>query len=187
MKILTMCRGGNVRSVTLAYLFKYKYGIDSLACGWERNSTETNEMLFDWADLIITVEPYILEQKIPQKYHHKAKVYAIGEDIWGMALHPELIAKCDACIIADTGVHDILDHSEWPDAKSVVESNQIHSLNKLKNKEFIKLNGHVPGFTAEDIWNSLSKEGKYSIKKMMYKEKIIHDMNEFDSLNLEDE
>lgn len=179
MKILTMCRGGNVRSVTLAYLFKYKYNIDSLACGWERNSPETNEMLFEWADLIITVEPYILTEKIPNKYHYKAKVYDIGEDVWGLALHPELISKCDFCIANDLELLNVITHYEWPDTNMAVTKNQLGSLDRLKNKELLKFNGFTPGLTAEEIWDSLSKEARYAIKLLMYRDKVTDHFKEF--------
>ena len=90
MKILTMCAGGNVRSVGLKYLLKYKYGHEALACGQDANSPETIEMLCSWADHIIAVtQDYI--KFIPEKYHNKLHVYDIGVDRFGYAFHPELL------------------------------------------------------------------------------------------------
>lgn len=90
-KILVVCRGGNVRSVTIAYVLKYQYGQDALACGWEPNAPETQTMLMDWADIIIIVQAHFKEY-IPEKYWDKLRLIDTGEDIWGMSLHPQLLA-----------------------------------------------------------------------------------------------
>lgn len=97
-KILTMCAGGNVRSVGLKYLLKYKYGHESLACGQDANSPETIEMLCNWADYIVVVtEEYT--KFIPEKYHSKLFCYQIGEDRFGYAFHPELLSISDQLIV----------------------------------------------------------------------------------------
>lgn len=90
MKILCVCQGGNVRSVTLAYILKYQYGQDALAVGWEPNSTETKNLLYKWADVIILVEDQF-KKHIPKRFHKKLRVVEIGPDRWFMSLHPDLM------------------------------------------------------------------------------------------------
>lgn len=99
-KVLTMCAGGNVRSVGLKYLLKYKYGHESLACGQDSNSVETIEMLSNWADYIIVVTvDYV--KFIPEKYQGKLLCYDIGVDRFGYAFHPELLGLFNKMIIED--------------------------------------------------------------------------------------
>lgn len=57
MKILTCCFGGNVRSVGCKFVLHMKYGHDVLACGVDHNTPETIEMLCNWADYVIVMEP----------------------------------------------------------------------------------------------------------------------------------
>lgn len=92
-----MCAGGNVRSVALKYLLKYKYNHESLACGQDANSAETIELLCQWADYIIVVtQDYI--KFIPDAYKHKLFCYEIGEDKYGYAFHPDLLQLSDQLI-----------------------------------------------------------------------------------------
>ncbi len=100
LKILCICQGGNVRSATLAYLFKYKYGLDSLAASWQRNSKETLDYLCEWADIVIVVEKSFTSY-VSEKYKEKLKVYDIGPDRWGISLHPELQEILDQMIMKD--------------------------------------------------------------------------------------
>lgn len=99
-----MCAGGNVRSVGLRYILKYKYGHEGLACGQDANSPETIEMLCQWADYIIVVMPDYLKF-IPEKYHKKENgeqklfCYNVGEDRFGYAFHPELLRNFDKMIV----------------------------------------------------------------------------------------
>lgn len=96
MKILTVCQGGNVRSVMARYLLNYKYGFDALACGWEPNSAETKEMLFEWADIIIPMQAEFVD-KIPEKYRDKVQfVLDTGPDRWG--LNAELMQTVDGLL-----------------------------------------------------------------------------------------
>lgn len=97
MKILTMCRGGHVRSVGLKYRLHYlvEEGHDVLACGWESNSQETREMLYDWADYIIVMSKE-MAQYVSEKWHNKPDgtrklfCYDVGEDRFMNPFHPEL-------------------------------------------------------------------------------------------------
>jgi predicted protein tyrosine phosphatase len=89
MKVLTVCHGGNVRSVALAYVLKNLVDADALACGWSANTPETLSMLCEWADRIIIVQEHYLE-KIPKRYRDKVSVYEVGRDRWLNSLDPEL-------------------------------------------------------------------------------------------------
>jgi hypothetical protein len=102
-----MCQGGNCRSVACAYLLKYKYGMDALACSWEANSADTLKMLFQWADAIIVMEGW-MKKKVPTDYHSKVFVIDVGQDVWMNGLHPDLIAKVDiglAQIVKPARIH----------------------------------------------------------------------------------
>lgn len=93
MKVLTMCQGGNSRSVGMAFLLKYKYNIDAIACSWEKNSPETLKMLFEWADNILIMESNF-EKYIPNEYKHKIRITDVGEDVW-FSIRKDLIELCD--------------------------------------------------------------------------------------------
>jgi predicted protein tyrosine phosphatase len=90
MKVLAVCQGGNVRSVSLAFLLKYRYGIDALACSFEKNSPETISMLCSWADSIVVMEPQF-SQYIPEMFQNKIQVCNVGPDVWGNPLDPRLL------------------------------------------------------------------------------------------------
>src|SRR5262245_47933796 len=98
MKILCCCAGGNTRSVTLATLLKYHFGNhDALACSVEKNSVDTLKMLFDWSELVIAVDTEVLDYI--KQYTTKAILINIGQDKWGMSMHPDLIPL--ACSLLD--------------------------------------------------------------------------------------
>lgn len=90
MKVLCMCQGGNSRSVGCAFLLKYTYGIDALSCSWEKNSAETLDMLFGWADHIIVMEEHF-QKYIPRDFKDKLIIVDVGPDIWCNGLHPGLL------------------------------------------------------------------------------------------------
>lgn len=93
MKFLTVCQGGNVRSVGLAFVLKYKHNQDAIAASWEKNSPETKEMLYNWADYIVVMQSKFKEH-IPEQFHDKLRVVDVGEDRFGYAFHPDLQAFC---------------------------------------------------------------------------------------------
>lgn len=91
MKILTLCSQGNNRSVALRmHLNSRKH--DTLSCGIDNNSPETLEILYKWADKIITADEKML-LRIPEPYIAKAVNGEIGDDIWGRSFHQGLIDK----------------------------------------------------------------------------------------------
>lgn len=91
--VICVCQGGNSRSVACAYVLKYQFGIDALACSWEKNSPETMAMLFRWATIIIVMQAEF-RQKIPVRFQSKVLAIDVGPDVWCNGLHPELIELC---------------------------------------------------------------------------------------------
>ena len=102
MRVLTMCQGGNSRSVGCGYLLKYKYNMDAIACSWEKNTADTIKMLCEWADAIITMEASFYSY-IPEEYRKKLFIVDVGPDRWANSLHPDLIATIEK--ILDTMIH----------------------------------------------------------------------------------
>ena len=88
-KILCICRGGNIRSVSLKHTLNETGRYDALALGPEFNTPETCEMLYRWADIIIVASSE-LAKLIPQEWHVKLEVWHIGPDIWGTPWHENL-------------------------------------------------------------------------------------------------
>ena len=87
-KFITVCEGGNVRSVGLAYLLKV-HGQDAIAMSWRFNNPETLGKMFNWADYIVIMQAKFKEH-IAEIFHHKLLVVDVGEDRYGYAFHPEL-------------------------------------------------------------------------------------------------
>ena len=102
-KIVTMCQGGQVRSVGLKFLLTYRYRHEVIACGWQSNSPGTRELLFRWADYIIIMQP-CMEQHVPLIYHNredgtrKLFCFDVGPDNYGNPFHPRLLEALDAMV-----------------------------------------------------------------------------------------
>jgi predicted protein tyrosine phosphatase len=92
MKVLTMCSAGTVRSVAMAHKLKQNYGIDAVPVGHDANSQETIDMLSDWADKILVMQPKYASG-ILKKNAHKVVIADVGPDVWGNPLDPDLQAK----------------------------------------------------------------------------------------------
>ncbi len=90
MKVLTVCRGGSVRSVALGYVLKNLVKADAIACSWKHNSHDTINMLCEWADRIIVVQQHYVD-RIPEPHRNKVRVYDVGSDRWYNSLHPQLL------------------------------------------------------------------------------------------------
>ena len=56
MKIITMCRGGNVRSVAAKQILN-RLGHEVIAIGADNTNFSTKKFLFDWADIIVVMSP----------------------------------------------------------------------------------------------------------------------------------
>jgi galactitol-specific phosphotransferase system IIB component len=91
MKIVTVCKEGNNRSVTLAHLLKYKYKADVLPIGVASCSPETQKMLYEWADHIIVADVELMSL-MPDGYETKTKLWNVGPDIFPRPFNPELLA-----------------------------------------------------------------------------------------------
>lgn len=87
MKILCVCDHGNNRSVHFAHQLKYMKH-DVLTAGLIKNDPATLDMLFQWADVIITTAS---DQIIPEEYSQKVKLWDVGEDIYPRPMNPDLL------------------------------------------------------------------------------------------------
>ena len=80
-RILCTCRGGNSRSVGMAYTLKYCHGHDALACGFEGNDKKTLIMLCEWAEYIIVMRD-AFKVNIPTEFWHKTFICDVGHDTY---------------------------------------------------------------------------------------------------------
>lgn len=96
MKILTICAGGVVRSVCMAWRLKMN-GHDAIPASYDWTHDDTLELLCKWADKIMPMETRF-KDRIPEKYHSKILDSDIGPDIWGDPLTPDLVNKCTEII-----------------------------------------------------------------------------------------
>jgi predicted protein tyrosine phosphatase len=99
IKILTVCRAGLVRSVSLADVLKLHFepvDVIPVGCGsyegGKFNSDEILDYLYNWADHIIVMEEHY-KNKIPGKYLGKVLVCEVGADTYGSSKNPELLRK----------------------------------------------------------------------------------------------
>jgi hypothetical protein len=81
VKVLTVCQGGNSRSVCLAYILKRHKAHDAIAMGLEAASPATQQMLYQWADRIALTDKRFAES-IPPEFRHKLRIYDVGPDRW---------------------------------------------------------------------------------------------------------
>jgi len=87
---LCLCEGGNVRSVSLAWILKDHFHQNALAASWRWNLPETLDALYTWADYIIVMQGIFIE-KIPLFYHSKVRVADVGPDRFGNPFHQDLV------------------------------------------------------------------------------------------------
>ena len=97
MKILVTCDHGNNRSVHFAHLLKY-WDNDVIPIGLEVTTKETLDMLFDWADIIVTTAK---DQVIPKEYADKVELLDVGADTYPRPFNPELHKKAKELIFAN--------------------------------------------------------------------------------------
>lgn len=92
--IVTVCQRGNVRSVTAAQILKdMAMRSDVFAMGIETTTDETRMWLFERANTILVVGHEAVYEQIPAKYKDKTVHLNVGEDKWGQAMHPTLVAS----------------------------------------------------------------------------------------------
>jgi predicted protein tyrosine phosphatase len=94
LKFLTICEGGNCRSVAMAMQIKQHGKQDAIACGWRWTSVETLETLIKWADVLVVMEGYFLD-KLKEKGvvipdEKKVLVVDVGPDRYGHPMNMEL-------------------------------------------------------------------------------------------------
>ena len=112
MKILTVCLGGQVRSVALASALAAR-GHETRARGVVSTPAGTvlTEADCDWADLILPVEPRELplgpenhraawSESIvwQERFAARRRIANIGPDVWWTAEHPDLRLKVSAVL-----------------------------------------------------------------------------------------
>jgi hypothetical protein len=102
MRVLCVCTGGNVRSVTLARLLRRRKVGEVLVCGVEKRlyADDTILMLFAWADVIhlqadslrVLTERFARNPDLLAPYEYKFDTsYDVGPDDWQHPDHPDLI------------------------------------------------------------------------------------------------
>lgn len=93
MRVLCICRKGQVRSVA-ARRALVKAGFRKVvACGWGNTDDATVHMLCEWADAILVVgSASSWYAVVPDPmFDHKTARIDIGPDVYGRFDHPELI------------------------------------------------------------------------------------------------
>lgn len=76
----------------MAHILKAMYGHDAIAVGHDLNTQKTIDMLADWADRIIVMQPQYAVG-LPQRDAHKIIVLDIGPDVWLNPLSTDLQKK----------------------------------------------------------------------------------------------
>jgi hypothetical protein len=92
MKFLVICAGGNVRSRAFVHYLMYDLGQDALSASHDKQSEATLNMLCDWADRIVVVQPEYAA-RIRPTHRSKVKVMDVGPDNYGSCWHFLLQAK----------------------------------------------------------------------------------------------
>ena len=90
MKILVLCERGNSRSVALAWILKDHMGHNAIATGMRTTDDDTKKMLYDWAERIILVDK-TFEDKIPEGYKSKLKIWDVGPDRFFRGFEQDLL------------------------------------------------------------------------------------------------
>jgi predicted protein tyrosine phosphatase len=90
MKFLCICDGGNVRSQAMAYVLHDLMAQEAIAVGRLRISEESMENFCSWADKIIIMQPK-MEESVPKRYKEKLLCVDVGNDRFGIYVHPELL------------------------------------------------------------------------------------------------
>lgn len=92
LKFLTVCDAGMNRSHTLAIVLKQAFH-EAHAIGRMNCEPETMEMMCNWADVIVLMEPH-MKESIAEKWHDKLHVIDTGPDVYGRPGHPDLYKIC---------------------------------------------------------------------------------------------
>ena len=147
MKILTVCEGGNTRSVTLATLLKYYHGgHDALAMSWAKQGDDTKKMLYTWANRILVVDQWLYDEvraelekwKFSYDLHYNLVLIPIGQDRWGQSMHPGLVPIATK-LLNDAGFHSAKSFDE------VVAKTKQHELKYLMRRAEAEAKGELVG------------------------------------------
>lgn len=115
LKILTVCAGRNVRSVTMARLLKLHHHYpqpDTLAVGVWTCTASTFDMLATWADLILVCGEQALWERVPTQYHQNAYRVDCGLDRWDIAMAAELVDIMKSALETDVCLRRCLGWNE---------------------------------------------------------------------------
>jgi galactitol-specific phosphotransferase system IIB component len=88
MKFLTVCEGGNVRSVGMAYTLKYNFGQEAVPVSYSKCTQESLDYFAQWADYIVVMQPHFADKF--GKWRQKLLILDVGQDRWMNPLHGEL-------------------------------------------------------------------------------------------------
>jgi hypothetical protein len=89
LKVVCVCRGGNVRSVAMKMIVNRYLDHSTLACGLDTNDEETRNFLFVWADVIVVMH-HDMFASIPPFFFAKTFIFHVGNDVWGNPFDEEL-------------------------------------------------------------------------------------------------
>ena len=84
MRVFTICSAGTCRSVAMSHRLKMDYGHDAVPIGRDYNSQCTIDMLSEWSEAIIVMEPKYASG-ILKKFAHKIvppELTNVGPDVW---------------------------------------------------------------------------------------------------------
>jgi len=87
-KFLTVCEGGAVRSVAMAFTLKYNFGHEAVPVSHAKCSQESLDYFSAWADHIVLMQPHFADKFT--KWQGKLVVIDVGQDCWLNSLHPDL-------------------------------------------------------------------------------------------------
>lgn len=91
MKLLCVCKSGNVRSVTLARLLRHR-GHEAIGVGLKQ--TTLLPLLAEWAERIYPMDFEIGAELVGFGYTAKLRrEYMIGPDDWKVPDHPDLLRR----------------------------------------------------------------------------------------------
>lgn len=90
MKFLCVCDCGNVRSHAMAYTLHDQFGYEAIPIGRLRVSVDTMKTMCEWADIIIIMQAH-MDESIPEEYKNKMYCIDVGEDRFGINIHPDLL------------------------------------------------------------------------------------------------
>jgi len=91
MKLLAVCKSGNVRSITLARLLR-KRGHEAIGVGLKQETLLP--LLCDWAERIYPMDFEIGAELVTRGWVTKIRqIYVIGPDDWKIPDHPDLLSR----------------------------------------------------------------------------------------------